>query len=261
MRILATAATALLFATTSVADAPYRLDARQEWWLLGSGAAVWVAGMALLNGVDPFTSDELAALDVQDINSFDRAGMHPWRDDRAADGLTAASYLIPIALLARDDARGDWRTLAVMWGEATLLNLGVNGVVKGAVERARPYAYDASTPLEERTARSARLSFYSGHTTGAAMNCFFTARVLSQYIDGRTARVLLWTGAAAVPAVVAFARVDSGHHFRSDVMVGYAAGAAIGWLVPELHRQRDGRVSLRATSVLGDPGVGLSVAF
>ena len=40
-----------------------------------------------------------------------------------------------------------------------------------------------------------------------------------------------------MPAVTAWARVGAGKHFASDVIVGYLTGAAIGYLVPELHKR------------------------
>ena len=46
----------------------------------------------------------------------------------------------------------------------------------------------------------------------------------------------MWAGAAVYPALVAYLRRDSGHHFRTDVLTGYAIGAAIGYFIPQLHK-------------------------
>jgi membrane-associated phospholipid phosphatase len=215
----------------------------------------------LIDQVDPLTPDEIARLDVNDINEFDRNGMEPYRDGAAGDITAAATYLLPLALLANDETRRDWQIVGVMWVEATLLNLGVDGVVKPLVRRTRPYAYDPDAPGAKQTERSARLSFYSGHTTGAAMNCFFVARVASDYLDDRRAEAVIWVGAAVIPAVVGALRVDSGHHFRTDAIAGYAAGAAIGWLVPVLHRRPADRVSLLPGAVGGGAGLVATVRF
>ena len=48
----------------------------------------------------------------------------------------------------------------------------------------------------------------------------------------------LWSGAVLIPATAAYLRVQSGKHFPTDVMAGYAVGAAIGWLVPHLHKTK-----------------------
>jgi len=252
---------ALLGTLPCRADSPYRLDSRREWILLGTGAALDVASLIMVSGVDSFTIDELNNLDTSNINSFDRNGMHPYRDSGVGDAVAAATYLLPLTFLANHDMHQDWRTLGVMWVEAVMLDLGVDGVVKAAVQRARPYAYDPNAPLDKRTESSARLSFYSGHTTGAAVNCFFVARVFSDYLSSGRAKAAIWTGAAIVPAVVGYIRVDSGHHFRTDVITGYVVGAAIGYLVPGMHRHVPDRLSLQPASVLGSSGLALGVSF
>jgi hypothetical protein len=38
-------------------------------------------------------------------------------------------------------------------------------------------------------------------------------------------------------------------------------GAAVGYLVPELHRSRNDRVSFHPVSVDGAPGVGVAIDF
>jgi membrane-associated phospholipid phosphatase len=37
-------------------------------------------------------------------------------------------------------------------------------------------------------------------------------------------------------ALTGFSRVNTGHHFATDVITGFAIGAAVGYLVPALHR-------------------------
>ena len=50
------------------------------------------------------------------------------------------------------------------------------------------------------------------------------------------ARRYLWATAAIVPAIQGYLRVRAGKHFVTDVVVGYLIGAAVGLLVPSLHR-------------------------
>ena len=48
----------------------------------------------------------------------------------------------------------------------------------------------------------------------------------------------LRVGAAAlVPAAVAYNRIEAGKHFLTDNLVGYAVGATMGILVPQLHKK------------------------
>jgi membrane-associated phospholipid phosphatase len=46
----------------------------------------------------------------------------------------------------------------------------------------------------------------------------------------------VWGAAAAVPAAVAYFRIQAGKHFLSDNIVGYAVGATAGIVVPQLHK-------------------------
>jgi len=104
------------------------------------------------------------------------------------------------------------------------------------------------------------MSFFSGHTTQSAANSFFAARVFSDYTKSTRAKVLVWTGAALYPALVGHLRRETGHHFNTDVIVGYCVGALIGYLVPELHRAR-GHDFIRTQTIQDGVGIGLHFAF
>ena len=61
---------------------------------------------------------------------------------------------------------------------------------------------------------------------------FFTAKVFSDTNPNSKLRPWVWSSAALLPAVTGYLRVKGGKHFPTDVIVGYAVGAAIGILVP-----------------------------
>lgn len=247
--------------TSAWAESPFRLEKTRERALLGTGALLGVGSLVLAAGVDPLTVDEINQLDANDVNDFDRDSIDPYRDAYAGDALAVVSYLLPLTTFARADTKRDWETIGVMWMEATLLNLGINGIAKATVLRTRPYVYDADTPLDKKTTESARLSFYSGHTASAASNCFFMARVFTAYVASPKAKIAIWAGAVTYPALTGLLRVDSGHHFRTDIITGYVVGAAIGYFIPQLHRIADDRVSLHPTAIDGDAGVEVQLAF
>ncbi len=54
-----------------------------------------------------------------------------------------------------------------------------------------------------------------------------------------TGKVLVWSGAAALPAAVGYFRIQAGQHFLTDVALGYVLGAGVGILVPELHKKKN----------------------
>lgn len=244
--------------STAHADSPYDLNRSEEWVWMGLGVSMCAGGFFFAHQVDPLTSTQIAALDRNDINSFDRGTMNPYREDHAGDALAFSSLLFPLGFLANDEMRDDAETLGAMWGEALLWSEGLAQVTKSIAQRARPYVYDPNAPMEKKTQTEARLSFYSAHATTAAVNCIFMAKVFSDYSSNKNAEVALWTGAVLYPTLVGFFRVDSGHHFTTDTLVGLVVGGAVGYLVPALHH-RDTKTSVAPTTNNG--GFGFSATF
>lgn len=221
-------------------DSPYNLNWKRDA-IFASGALVFTGiGYFSQRQVTGHTEQTLLALDRYDLPGFDRSTVNNWRPSAAtaSDYLVYASAAMPLLMLADSRARQDWLGLAMMYIEVGGFTMGLSELTKGMVRRPRPYAYNPDLPLELRMEPEARLSFFSGHTAAAAAMSFLTAKVFSDYSDNRTAKSLVWTGAVVVPAVVAFLRVHSGHHFPSDVIAGYMIGATIGYLVPELHKKK-----------------------
>lgn len=261
-KALAALAAVVVFSTSVPgvrAESPYELKNSREWVWFGTGLSLCVGGWLGTQNVDGLTSTQIQALDKNDINAFDRNTMSPFRDDHAGDAMAVASFALPLAFLARDDMRDDAGTLTTMWLEAAAWTEGLTLLTKTFVQRTRPYVYDPNAPDELTTAADARLSFYSGHATNAAMNCFFMARVFSDYSSNRNAEIAMWTGAVLYPALTGFFRVDSGHHFTTDAISGVLVGAAVGYLVPALHHRDNSGVSLEPESNSG--GLGFTATF
>ncbi len=84
--------------------------------------------------------------------------------------------------------------------------------------------------------KNTRRSFFSGHTSHVAASTFFTAKVLTDINPDGSNNSLYWITAATIPAITGYLRVKGGKHFPTDVIVGYAVGALVGILVPELHK-------------------------
>ena len=215
---------------------PFQLNFNKDIALTGSGVAMGISGLILMHNIIPLTSDEIARLDLNSINSFDRSASRPYRGNLIGDALLYGLFLLPLTFLSHERMRQDWKILAVMGAEVLLIQSGLNAIVKGVTSRTRPYVYDPNAPLDKKTSKDARVSFYSGHTSTTAAISFFIAKVFSDYHSNKTMKYFIWTGAALYPAAVGYLRVDSGHHFLSDVITGYIMGALIGYLIPEMHR-------------------------
>ena len=243
-------------------SSPFKLDFTKEAIILGSGAAAGVTALLILWNLDPLTTEQIDALNPGDVNGFDRAFIGPLHQDHVGDVLLYGSYLLPLTFLAFDDTRKDFWDLALMSGEVLLINAGITGIVKGAVTRNRPFTYDANTTIGDKTNVDARISFYSGHTSFTASMCFFTARVFSGYLTDNTAKILIWSAAAIYPALSGFLRVDSHLHFPTDVIVGYIAGAAIGYLIPELHKiNKQSNISIQPSGNVHNPVLSIQIKF
>jgi membrane-associated phospholipid phosphatase len=218
---------------------PYNLELKKELFLFGSGILLNISGLIVTDNILPLTEQEINDLDPNDINSFDRNGIHAYRESLNGDLLLYSSFLLPLTFLANDNTRRDWQMLGVMWLEVLAIQSGINLLTKGLAKRTRPYVYDPNTPLEKKQTVGARLSFYSGHTSTTAATTFYIARVFSDYLSNKTVKTFIWIGAAIYPALTGFLRKDTGNHFRTDVITGYLIGAAIGYFIPEIHLRNE----------------------
>lgn len=134
---------------------------------------------------------------------------------------------------------------ALMYAETLSLTETLTDVTKIAVRRPRPVDYvncQASTTSAATPACSSntdlQLSFFSGHAATVA-SIGATATYLAFVRDPQSPRPWITLGlASGLTAFVSYERVRSGQHFPTDVIAGSMAGAAVGILVPHLHRHQ-----------------------
>ncbi|MFH2051912.1 MAG: phosphatase PAP2 family protein [bacterium] len=214
-----------------------------EAGLLAGAAACFAGGLWIEAGRDAPTPADLAGLDPANLPSFDRPAVRNWNPGSAAlsDVLAYGSMAAPLALMLDDRGRDRAGTLVLMHAETLLLQGGIVTLIKSAVGRARPYAYnpDPRIPADLRTSRTTLRSFPSGHTASAFASLVFLASVHDElHPDSRT-RGWVWGGCVATATATGWLRVRSGRHFLSDVAAGALIGTAVGWLVPRLHDAED----------------------
>ena len=145
----------------------------------------------------------------------------------------------PASLLGDKESRNEYYTSAIYF-ESLLINAGITGLIKVITKRSRPYTYNPAVPLEKKLELDARHSFFSGHTSFAATGSFFIAKTYTDLNPGSKGNPYIWAGAAIFPAITGILRYKAGKHFPSDIIVGYIVGAAVGILVPHLHKRWDG---------------------
>jgi membrane-associated phospholipid phosphatase len=146
--------------------------------------------------------------------------------------------------------RDGWDALevdAVMYGETVALTEMLTDITKIAVRRPRPIDYiNCGTVAQQKSSSCAStdlgLSFFSGHASTVG-SIAATASYLAFMRNSHTTVgwVRAWSTlvvGAALTGWVSYERVRSGNHFPTDVIAGSLAGAAIGVLVPHLHRHQ-----------------------
>jgi undecaprenyl-diphosphatase len=132
---------------------------------------------------------------------------------------------------------------AVMYAETISMTEMITDITKIAVRRPRPIDYlncGQGTALDTCANNTdLQLSFFSGHAATVA-SIGATATYLAFRRAPRTPRPWITLGAAtALTAFVSYERVRSGNHFPTDVIAGAMVGAAVGVLVPHLHRHKE----------------------
>ena len=220
-------------------DQTYHLKKSLDIPLLSVGTAGTVASLLLRNRNTPLSIDRINQLDENSIAAFDFGATKNYSEKAqlASDIILTASYALPLSALIFQEARQNLGAISVMLLESILINETLTGLTKNLVKRPRPFTYNRSLSNDIRTQENNNLSFFSGHTSYTAMFTFFSASVLSNYVNNRATKAAIWTGAAILPAATAYFRYKGGKHYISDVVTGYIVGAAVGFIVPMIHRK------------------------
>ena len=229
----------LVLVTSIFAQSPYQIN-KSDWPIAIGGSLIFVSGRVLKTKVKPLTTTQVSLLDVTSINSFDRSATEHWslKADKASDHLRNTANLLPLTLLAAVPVRKEAGKVGLLLLESYLINNGLTSIFKGTIKRVRPFAYNENVELAVKLEKNARRSFFSGHTSGAAVYSFFTAKVFSDYFPDSKWKPVIWTGAAIIPALTGYYRYRAGAHYPTDIITGYAVGALVGILVPHLHRKK-----------------------
>lgn len=186
-----------------------------------------------------------AATCTDTLNGFDRAVRQalvasPGRRQfwsEFSDVTLVAGLARPFALIAAAESDpGERGRATLVYVEAEVLALGVNGAVKHFFHRPRPYAHFGVPPDPEALEKEdSRLSFFSGHAT-ASFAAAVTAGRLAD-LRGYDNRAWIWGTGLSVALASSVARIASDRHYATDVLVGVAIGSACGWAIPKLHER------------------------
>lgn len=212
-------------------------------------------GLRIVRDKPALDESELQDLHVSDINWLDRSAAKQSYDfystaiDMSDFGL-AASLSLPVILFVDKEIRSDWLDIALLYLEAEAIGANVySWLCTIHIDRYRPLTYNTGFPTSERIENLNRNSFFSGHTSSTAAASFFMAKVYCDYHpDLGNKKYLVYSAALVPPGFVGFFRYKSGKHFPTDVLAGMVVGGSVGILVPHLHKQKSGNLSIRPYS-------------
>ncbi len=158
------------------------------------------------------------------------------------------------ALAALTCAVVAWRCRS--WLPVALALAGVSGIAlviviaKALVIRDRPHISFAVLAEDG-------YSFPSGHAAGTAAIASFSAWMLTRWlITSWTGRVVVWTVAIVLAAVIGFSRIYLGVHYVSDVLAGWLLGMCWAGVVMLVGSWWDNTRRVRATQFTGTTAVG-----
>jgi hypothetical protein len=225
-------------ATAQDAPSPYHTRFAVDGPVILGEAAVSAFGLYRSQQRNGLTNNELAALRKEDVPRFDRfsAGYYSDGYQTAGDLLCYPTLVIAPGLLALNPAiRHRYGQVMVLYIETVAAADALFATSIGNIPRYRPYLY-GSEGGDLRNGHIATNSFFAGHTAHTAAATFFAAKVFHDFNPGSRAQPYVWAAAALLPAAVAFTRIEAGKHFLSDNITGYAVGATVGVVVPQLHK-------------------------
>jgi len=214
------------------------LASGQGWGEEATARPGWerVRQAAIEAAKDPWVWAPVAGALAFQVDSFDRRTSDWAREHtpvfgstenavRWSDNLrTACGFMMIGTLIATPSGNdsAEWLLNKLKGGAVELVAVSATsittGILKSTTGRTRPNGADDE-------------SFLSGHTSSAAVSCRLAKTNLDSIEIGSGARLATDIGIDAMQFGVAWARVEAGEHFPSDVLAGIALGNFFGRFV------------------------------
>lgn len=246
------------------------VDIPLDLTVTGSAAALWAGSELFGNVIGPRQCRWCGAdaKGVDNVNGLDREVREAlrWTNTGLADRLSYGTAFVLAPLLSfggttlaagNDGALKGAFTDAVIIGEATMLAISFNQILKFVVARERPFFHSMPGELKTKYADSIdqNLSFFSGHTTLAFVLAASSGTVAS--MRGYRLAPLIWGSGMSFAFVSGYLRIAADRHYFSDVLVGAVLGVGIGMAVPLLlHGRADGASSTATPLSSAPPALG-----
>lgn len=223
-------------------ESPYLCTKKKDAVIYTIGLAGLGLGYYLHAKAPVLKIKQVELLNKNSINRFDRIATTYYSSSRnakkASDVFFYTALAMPSVFVFFKKMRKDAKSISLIYGETLFLTVGITVVTKKLVLRNRPFVYNPNFDISTKLKKNARYSFFSGHASVVAASSFFTAKVFADYHPDSKWKPIIWGAAATIPAVTGYLRIRAGKHFPTDVITGYAVGAMIGILIPQIHKRK-----------------------
>ncbi len=226
-------------------------------------------GIIKIRDKTDISEEVVLGLDKNKINSFDRRALFQDPSKRStrntiSDIGAIATFVAPVFLLADKRIKSQWLDVGLLYFETQTISMLLyawSPLGPQFIDRYRPETYYDEINLKNRQGGQNRNSFFSGHTVVTATGSFFIAKVICDFHPELGGKKWLVYGAALVPpTVVGYFRVKGLRHFPTDTIVATALGAAVGILIPHLHKKKKNAGLSIDTNMEGN-GIAMSYRF
>jgi membrane-associated phospholipid phosphatase len=233
---------------------PFRVDPIADTGIISVSLGFGVV-LEMLSGTGEIRPQQIAKpFRREQLLAIDRGVLSAERDENAGPrsniGLGAAvafAFVDPVLSGFRERSFRTGVVDGVLYAESLSLTLAFTDLVKLAVRRPRPRAYREAELHEgevdySNPSTDSALSFFSGHSSMTAAVSATATYLAFVRAPAGSARPWITLGAGtALTTFVSIERVRGAKHFPTDVLAGALAGAGVGIVVPQLHRNEDAR--------------------
>jgi membrane-associated phospholipid phosphatase len=210
-----------------------RYDTSADVFIIGTGVYVAVMFQAAIEPPDHCRWCTPPSFDAKTRNAL------VWKDTTFPEQSGNLSTFVagPIAAIGLTSwaAAADGRS-EEMWAndliiaEATMTSVALTQAVKPMVARARPAVYYDTHDWRAFPRREVNGSFFSGHTSTSFALAVSSGTVAS--MRGYRLAPLVWGVGLPLAVFTGYSRIAADAHYLSDVVVGAAVGAGIGFSMP-----------------------------
>lgn len=260
--------TALLLFLEPLAAQPecrrYNINNKVDIPVASLGAAGTLFGLYKRFKKPESDSATILALNTDKMRRWDKGATQTYNKGRVSDALFVLGVTSPWLLLSDERIKNDKNAIWMMYFQVVGLSAAGYALTAGNIDKYRPYAYNSKAPMKRRLSSHAKNSFYCGHPSVMAAGSFFTAKTYSDYYPKTKKAYALWTYAAASTIACGYLRYRGGYHFPTDIVIGMATGAAIGVLIPILHKNKKSGTETNNSTASGPSGSGcksMSIVF